>query len=270
VFSQLLPTQQPAAAAHIRQQRVPPPLVARGASSSHAQPRRAMGAACVSHPLAQIPDRSDLTPLKSAHSARLDATRPDASDCHVSAHDDGDTDSPKIPLVRSQSFHFPRIDDLELGSWRAQEISTFDAQLVEQHYIQADTHGVVECSSHLRSQTQIAVGSLSLETHLDCRDLDCVQRRVQTALENSCREVGKDQSVKEPACGETRDVWHVIKTIDPYATEKTIEQWIETKKLDAERDGVSFSYFIEEWVHGVRAKDFESLQTHTACLPVSH
>ena len=60
------------------------------------------------------------------------------------------------------------------------------------------------------------------------------------------------------------EMWQLIKSIDPYTVEDTIEQWIEAKRLDADLDGVSFNYFIHKWACGRRER-LEEEGTGTAC-----
>ena len=64
------------------------------------------------------------------------------------------------------------------------------------------------------------------------------------------------------------EMWQLVKSIDPYTVEDTIEQWIEAKRLDADLDGVSFNYFIHKWACGRRERrksELEEEGTGTAC-----
>lgn len=254
-----------------------------------------MGAACISHTVAEIPDRPKLPPATAPPApSELDLLEVRG----VKLRHRDSTGSAQNQLERTRSFGDTSLErtrsfgDTESGlcPWRAQETSANthrdgqhrgpdNAQSRNGDFKHDELHDSVGGSSRLRSQRtdtnpsktsshqarQSAFGLLSSEKstqHLDCPALDCFQCRVQNVPSQG---VEQDRTVEESTCNE---VWQLIKTIDPYAIEKTIEEWIEKKSIDADRDGVSFDYFVENWAHGRRAAACTSLQRHAAC--VSH
>ena len=127
------------------------------------------------------------------------------------------TDPHECQLKRTTSFSEHRLDDLE-------RVQDSNATGTHQCRLWRDT----EKSRFAAAETLDVLHS----SHISVSRL----KRRSTKLHG-------DGTLDDSACDE---IWDLIKRIDPYAVEITVEHWIEAKMSAAQRDGVSFSYFIDE------------------------